>query len=60
MVFFGDFLSLQNLKVASCKGFGGSGRLKKAKKNVVITDTRFRGHKFFENWNAKKVTLRAF
>ena len=37
-VFFGLFLLPQNLKMASCKGYRVSGRSKKAKKNVVITD----------------------
>jgi len=37
-VFFGPFLLPQNLKMASYKGYMVSGRSKKAKKNVVITD----------------------
>jgi hypothetical protein len=37
-VFFGLFLLSQNLKVAIYKGYRVSGRLKKAKKNVVIPD----------------------
>jgi len=37
-VFFGLFSLPQNLKMASCKGCRVSGRSKKAKKNVVITD----------------------
>jgi len=36
--FLAKFLPLQNLKVAIYKGLGVSGRLKKAKKNVVIAD----------------------
>jgi len=37
-VFFGLFSSPQNLKMAIYKGYRVSGRLKKAKKNVVIAD----------------------
>jgi hypothetical protein len=33
---FGSFSLPQNLKMASCKGYGVSERSKKAKKNVVI------------------------
>jgi len=37
-VFFDLFLLSQNPKMASCKGYRVSGKSKKAKKNVVITD----------------------
>ena len=37
-MFFGLFLLPQNLKMASCKGYRVSGKLKMAKKNVVIAN----------------------
>ena len=37
-MFFDLFLLSQNPKMASCKGYRVSGKSKKAKKNVVITD----------------------
>ena len=37
-VFFGIFSLTQNLKMASCRGYRVSGKLKNAKKNVEFTD----------------------